>query len=736
MPAGADVSPAWRQRLAFLGREALVALPAGFSILPLALSSGVLVFAPLGPDFLSLGVTSGLYTTIFGVACAALIASSAPIISGPRTTLALIQAGATTQFITKLPGNVPAVIVALAACVFLAGALRILFAFVGVTRIIKYTPHPVLVGFINGAALSIMLAQLKPFVVLHGVERGWLPSIAHPATLVFLLSVTIFIFSLDKVTKKVPWSVVGLGLATGAFLLVHSVAPEIDLGRAIGYLPNTTVPPVPLLDLRNPEILSAVGSILPEIFFSALALATITTFESLLVFRMAQNLAERPFGTPRDVAAQGVGTCVSGLIGGLAFSPQAGQTRTAYRSGGRTRAVPLTLSVAMLMVLTFLPGALAVIPVAAISGLLLQNAIQNFDKFSLRLLQQTIQAPASPERRRAWYDLLVIGVVMAITVTISVIAGVLAGVALACIIFIANMSRPIVRRRRDCETMFSKRRRSAEDAEILRETGQRRIVLELHGVLFFGNADDLATTVTELFATADAIVLDLRGVADIDASGATIIRSLVERSRRRDQHLLFCNVAPAHAETIKQIVRGADDREVFPDLDSALEWTEEKVLQTNAQRRVATTSLPLEQHDLLEGLEPSERAVLFPCLVRKQFAAGTTICVEGDPADRMWLLVQGSVSIRLVGRDGRSSLRLASSALGTTIGEMAFIDLPSTRSASVVTDEDTVCYELLREAYDDILRSHPKIASKLLTNIGRDIARRLRGTSQELREIA
>jgi CRP-like cAMP-binding protein/anti-anti-sigma regulatory factor len=295
------------------------------------------------------------------------------------------------------------------------------------------------------------------------------------------------------------------------------------------------------------------------------------------------------------------------------------------------------------------------------------------------------------------------------------------------------MSRPIVSRRYSGEITVSKRNRSIVDATILRETGPHRVILELHGVLFFGNADDLSKTTSEVFGKADRIVLDCRGISDIDVSGARILRNVVERCRRLKKQLLFCNVPAVYHATIQAVARGGTEPSIFPDLDSALEWMEDRELEAHATKRAQTEVLSLEQHEFLDGLDESERAVLRQHLVLKQFPQGATICVEGDAADHIWLLTKGSVSIRLRQGSAGGTRRIASCAMGTVVGEMAFIET-APRSASVIADEDTVCYELERAAYEEIVRDHPAIANKLLTNLSLELARRLRRTSAELRE--
>jgi MFS superfamily sulfate permease-like transporter len=733
-PEEQEGQDSWSARLALWWRELLIAIPFSLALLSICLSSGLLAFSPLGPDYVAKGITLGLYAIIFGGICTALLATSSFIVYSPRSNLALIQATAATHFLGKasFAHNPEAVIVALAVCVFLAGLLQILFAVGGIARIIKYTPHPVMAGFINGAALAIAWSQIKPFIDFQGSQGGLLPFISHPANLAFIVFMALFIFGVDRFSKRIPAPLVGLAVGVLIFYGLAEIAPDIQLGRMIGNLAVTMPPQSPLLDVAIPSIRDALMTALPDMLFVALAIAVIATFESLLVFRVAQNLADRPFGSLRNVVALGAGNCASAAVGGIAFSAANGQTRAVYREGGRTRMVPIAIGMLILLLITAAPGLLAAIPVAAISALLLQNTFQKIDMWSIRLLFHTLRSPPSPERRRAWYDLAVVGVVMGVTVTISVLPGVLAGVLVACVIFIANMSRPIVRRRYSGAS--SKRMRSAGDAALLGETGSRRLVLELHGVLFFGNADDLSSAVSKAFAEADMIVLDFRGISDIDVSGATILRNLVEKSRKRGKHLLFCNVPPIHSATIATTSAGGTGLSVFPDLDSTLEWMEERVLQAHAERRARPAVLPLEQHDFLQGLGGADIALLMPYLALKELPAGATLCVEGDRADRMWLLMKGSVSVRLRVSDPRGSRRIASCATGTTVGEMAFVDSGGTRSASVVTDEDTVCYEFERAAFDRILENHPAVANKLLTNLSRELARRVRRTSEELRE--
>ena len=274
------------------------------------------------------------------------------------------------------------------------------------------------------------------------------------------------------------------------------------------------------------------------------------TINSLLTFRAAQNVSELRISPVRDVLAQGLGNCAAAITGGLTIAASPSQTMAAFRVGGRTRLSGLTAAV-LLAVLAFgFPSLLAAIPTVILSGVLLALGVHLFDRWSFEILAEVRRATSPVNRQRAIYDLAVVFIVMGFTIFYSVLAGVIAGCLLAGTIFVVNMSRPVVRRTFSGEQMQSKRIRPARDVAILRETGPQRAVLQLEGVLFFGNADDLSATIRQIFNEADMIALDLRGVSDIDVSGATILENVMAKSRGWKKDLLLCEVPAAHGNAI------------------------------------------------------------------------------------------------------------------------------------------------------------------------------------------
>ncbi|HZT52732.1 MAG TPA: SulP family inorganic anion transporter [Stellaceae bacterium] len=715
--------------LGLAGREMWAGIAVIATAVPSCLAAGVLAFGPLGPGYVAAGVAAGLCSAIFAGPIAAVVAGAPWLVPTPRASTAVIQASLlATLWRTPAFADPALCLAALALCILAAGGLQMLFGLAGVARLVRFTPHPVLAGFLNGVALLLCLPQLGRYI-----ELGPSPGIPHPFMLLFVLALAGLTIYARRFSEKVPGPLISIVIGVAAFYALGLAFPALELGPTMGSPGMVFLPAFPLATLPLAALAPRIVPLLPAILLTALTIAIVASFDSLLTLRIAQKQAQRPVLPMRDLVAQGVGNCVAALSGALATQLSPNVVLNAYRAGGRTVLTPLFAALLLLAVTLTMSRALAGIPMVVLSATVLANGVTTFDRWSLRMLFDTAINRGHVARRHAWHDLLVVLVVMGITASGAIIAGVLSGAALACIIFIANMSRPIFRRVYRGNELSSKRVRPASDAELLLATGRRRAVLELQGVLFFGNADDLADRINQFFAETDMLTLDVRGITDIDISGAQVLLEIVGNARRRGKWILFCNVPPDLARTIGELK--GDERSygplVLPDQDSAVEWMEEEALRRDAAGRGRIEALALGQLDFTQGLDADELALLQARVAVRVFAPGETICAEGDAADRLWLLARGSVSVRLAVPDG-GSRRIASLAMGTVVGEMALLG-SGRRSASVVADDEVHCYELAEPAFRALLDEHPRLAGKILANLAREMARRVRVTSEYLR---
>jgi sulfate permease, SulP family len=723
-------------RLDFLRREIGAGVVAGLVALPVCIASGVLAYAPLGLHGMAQGASAGLTGGAFAAIFAAIFATPSFVISSPRASISIIQASL-AAFLLQNPafaGHSVMIIDAMSLCGLLAGVWQMLFSITGVERIIKSTPHPVLAGFINGVAFLVIAQQLEALLSSSaGQSQGaGLAGLAEPALAVGL---AVFIVYLGSWSKRVPAMLVGLLLGIVLYHLARLPSDTVTLGPTVMRASATATSSLPYLSLLTPEARQAFLGVAPALLLSSLILALVAALESLLAYRVAQNLSHVRTEAARDVFGQGVGNFASALVGGVAAAASSTQLTANYEAGGRSRLSVLTAAALLLVVQAALSPVWGVMPAMAIWAVLLAIAVLLFDQWSLRLLRDLLFAPARLIASGSWRPLAVTAVVTAITASGAVIGGVLVGIGLACLLFIADMSRSIERRRYRGDEVLSKRQRPAGDVALLRQSGRRRAVLELQGVMFFANADELSREINELFREADMLTLDMRAVTDIDVSAAAILQHESARSRRSGKRLLFANLQPELVDLLKSRENGVPlpPDSVFADADAALEWMEEEALSREV--RASPESVPLERHDLMRGLTAEELAIVAALLTPTGFPAGAVVCREGEEAHEMWILTRGSVSVRLLFAGATRMKRVASLGVGTVVGDMAFIE-GSRRSATIVADEDVECYVFDRDAYSLLLREHPEIGIKLLDNLLHEMMRRLRATSDELRAMS
>lgn len=732
-------APSW-------GAELSAGVSVGLLAIPLSLAPAVLIFSPLGPAYAATGATAGLIGAVVGGIIAALFATSSFVVTVPRASNALILSTVIATLMTRpaFAGNDQLIIAMAALCVLLAGLWQVLFGIFRVARIIKFTPHPVFAGFLNGVALLLIDSQVLPFFRDANGGLTLMPSADQLTMLAFALALAVFAVSYGRLAAwlalprwlaRVPGTVVIFAVGTAAYFAVEALWPQIELGPKLGALHISL--DLPLVHIADPGNLGPVLAAGWNLLLVSFVLALVASMETLMSFRAAQQLADVEFHPVRDLAAQGISNTATAFLAPVANSASPALLTLAYRCGGRTRATGLFAAAAVLLIGAVGSGILAQVPTIVLSATLIATGISMIDAWSVRLAATYLTGKSPHRRHRDAMDLVVVVAVMGITALTTVVIGVVVGCVLSALIFVINMSRPVVRARLYGDKIFSRRMRSADDIAILTRTGRRRAVLQLEGVLFFGNAEDLARHVKEIEPDLDTIVVDMRAVTDIDVSGMTILRSLTHRSRERGKHLLFCNVPEHLLATIRSLYDSADaaDAVIKPDLESALEWVEEEALRESLHERGALSLLPLEEIDFVEGLTENELAELRGVLKLRHFESGDAICREGDAGDRMWFLGQGSVSVRLLVGDGRGSRRLASLGRGTMFGEMALLE-GAVRSASIVADEPVVCYELASEDFDLLLREKPAVATKIMRNVARELTRRLRRTSEELRHAA
>jgi glutaminase len=289
----------------------------------------------------------------------------------------------------------------------------------------------------------------------------------------------------------------------------------------------------------------------------------------------------------------------------------------------------------------------------------------------------------------------------------------------------APVADGVVRRRYRTRCVRSARARSTVEEAVLVEAGDRTVVHELQGDLFFATAEVVVREVLGDLDGVDHVILDGRRVRRADAPACELVAALCDAVAASGCAVLLAGFSG-------EIVDGiAGDARAFVDTDSALEWCEQRALaQLPADFPERT---PLRDQQLLEGLTDVELAAVVDRVDLREVDPGTLVFRVGEPADSVCFVVEGAVSVRLPLDDGRSH-RVAGFGPGMAVGDFGLVER-GLRSADVVADERAVLASFPVDALPVIDVEHPGVAAKIYANLARILAQRVRNANDQIRTL-
>ncbi len=736
----------WRGDLAGGVTSGIVALPQTITI-------GALAFAPLGPEYVPAGILAGFYCSIISGALVALWGGTPFGLGGPRSSFSLVMAlmiGALLTHESTLHGGLAAlspdgVVRVLTLCflaVALAGLLQAVLGVFAIGSYIKFIPHPVVAGFMNGLAFLILVSQLPTLVGL-GQRTDWWDLRAiwdglQPETTSVALMTALVIFMVNRRWPKFPGAIAGVVVGTLFFYLLQAVwsisnLGPLELGSVVGPIPAEW--PSPATGAHIFEILGqrATWEAMWQVAPSILVLAILGALESLMCAVAVGQISGRRPSADRELIGQGFANMVGAGFGAVFGGSTSSRTVLNYRSGGRTRLSGLTHAAVMLLALMTARYWVAYLPHVVLSAVLAYIAVSLFDGWTGQIIKRLRSRNV---HREVHVNFSIVMLVTVATVAFNLVAGVLAGVVATVIVFIGKTSKTVVRALHRGNHRHSLKLRDPEQTAYLREKGDRIVIIELDGTLFFGTADHLALEVEQLAASADFFVFDCRRVTEFDATGAHILEQLGKRLAKLGKCALLSHVSrtEGHGEFLHDmgVPQAIPLERWFTDTDYALEWCENRLLQSAFPADVTEKELAVAQLGIATGCDADEIAVLTRHLERKSFDRGAFLFREGDAGDTVYMAARGSISIKLGRTQKGEGKRLVTLSPGVMFGEMVLIE-SKPRSADAIAEEYSVVYGLSRAALDQMRREHPTLAGKVLFNISGLLADRLRTTTDELR---
>ena len=704
--------------------------------LPSAIAFGVAMLAPLGGAFSAQGALAGM----LGATALGLVASAwggAPrLITAPCAPAAAVLSALAIELSGH--GAAPgAIMLMLVVTALVAGVLQVLFGVVGLGRLIKYMPYPVVSGYLTGVGLIIVLSQIPKILGASG-GPGWHVALVSPGLWswqsIVVGAITIAVMTLaPRFTRAVPAAILALAAGVLAYFGLALLDPALltltDNALVVGSLGGKGPGFLEALDGRWTAVGALAWSDVYLLLVPAATLAVLLSIDTLKTCVVLDALTRSRHDSNRTLIGQGLGNMAAAALGGMAGAGTMGATLVNLTSGGRTRWSGLIEGGLSLAAFLVLASVLAWVPIGALAGILIVIGIRMFDRASLNFLNS----------RDTILDFAVIATVVVVALSVGLIAASGAGIVLAIALFVREqVGGSVVARKAYGNSMFSKRVRTTAEMEILEKQGGQTVVFELQGSLFFGTTDNLYTALEPELATRRYVVLDFRRVQSVDVTATHLLHQIEDRLTESHALLLF-SCLPPRVPSGRDIRRyfqevglaPAERRaQVFDEVDDALEWIEDRLIEQAQMAPVQETVLELRDMELFSRRKAETLAALESSMDQRSYRAGERIFARGDGGDEIYLIRRGSVRIMLPFDQARGR-HLASFGRGGLFGEMAFLD-HQPRSADAIAFTDCELYALSRQRFDVLIEHHKLLGLNLMEGLAHLLAARLRRADAEL----
>ncbi len=523
-------------------RDLLAGVTVGFVALPLALAFAIASGVP--PE-------RGIFTAIVAGLLISALGGSKVQIGGPTGAFVVIVAG-----IAATHGYDGLVL-----CMFLAGGLLIALGLSRMGGLIKFIPFPVITGFTSGIAVVIFSTQIKDLLGLRledvpvdFVEK-WIAYAVSLSTVNFAAAAvgigTIVInVVLRRFAPRSPSMLIGL-IAASAAVSVFNLDVE-TIGSRFGELPRSL--PTPSLPSFDFEKFRAMVS-------PAFTVGMLAAIESLLSATVADGMTGGKHKPNMELIAQGAANIGAAIFGGIPATGAIARTATNVKSGARTPVAGIIHALTLALILILAAPLASAIPLASLAGLLVLVA---YNMSEIGHFRSLLRAPHS--------DVMVLLSTFMLTVLVDLTVAVEVGIVLAALLFIRRMSEVtnvgIITR----ELRGDEDEPTDPNAINVRDVPSGVEVFEIQGPFFFGAADQFQEVMRQIRKTVPIIILRLRAVPAIDATGLHVLHEFSRQCKRNGTKLILSGV---HAQPLFAMQRsdlweeiGGDN--VFGNIDDAL----------------------------------------------------------------------------------------------------------------------------------------------------------------------
>ncbi len=420
--------------------------------------------------------------------------------------------GGRPGMISGATGAVAVVIVALSkthgveyvfACVILAGVLQMAAGLLKLGKLMRLVPHPAIYGFVNGLAIVIFMSQIVQF--RESPTGPWLSGTSLYTFGGLVALSMLIIWGLPKLTKVVPAALVAIlsvwGIVVAFGIDTSSVGDMAGPAGIAGGFPPFHLPDVPW-----------TWETLVIVFPYAAIVAGVGLIESLLTLNIIDEITETRGHGNREAVAQGAANFLSGLFSGMGGCAMIGQSLINISSGARARLSGIVASLLLLSFIMFGSSLIELVPMAALTGLMIMVAVGTFEWASLRTINKVPKA-----------DVIVMVLVTLVTVFLHNLAlAVIVGVIISALVFAYESAKRI-------------RARKLVDADGVKH-------YEIYGPLFFASVSAFNDKF-DVLGDPDRIVIDFTESRVVDMSAIEALDRITERYHRAGKHVEITNLS-------------------------------------------------------------------------------------------------------------------------------------------------------------------------------------------------
>ncbi len=509
-------------RLQF-GKDVMAGLIVGIVALPLAIAFAIA--SGVSPE-------KGLYTAVIAGFIISAMGGSRVQIGGPTGAFIVIVYG-----IVQVHG-----ISGLIIATFMAGVMLIILGFARLGSVIKFIPHPLIIGFTSGIAILIFSSQMKDF---FGLKMGAVPAdfldkwksyiesfglVNMYAVLIATATVAIILLW-PKVTHKIPGSLIAILVTTAAMQMLH--LPIETIGSKFGSIPSSLpMPVIPHVDFAT----------IKNLIQPAFTIALLCGIESLLSAVVSDGMIGGNHKSNMELIAQGTANIFSSIFGGIPATGAIARTATNVKNGGRTPVAGIVHAITLLLIMLFIGKWAALIPMATLAGILVVVA---YNMSEWESFVSVFKGPRS--------DVAVLLTTFLLTVLVDLTVAIEIGMVLAVFLFMRKMIKfsGVSILTKDIDDNGNGKDKDAIGNFTIPENVE---VFEITGPLFFGAAYKFKDAMRFIEKPPKVLIIRMRQVPIIDTSGIRTLEEVFKESKHRGTRLILSEV---HSQQVMKELQDA-----------------------------------------------------------------------------------------------------------------------------------------------------------------------------------